>query len=168
MTLSHLFDELRYGRRHIQYMSRDEGFENQNGEGYTKRVNSPDKISKKRPTKSEKALRGILRNQCPSCEQGSVFRGLKMNKACPQCHYPFEREPGYYLGVIILGYFISCFSTVPTLAILIFVLQWPYFTALLIASGQVLLIAPILLRFARLLWLYLDYFADPNRHLHKN
>ncbi len=113
-------------------------------------------------------MRGILGNLCPSCDQGRVFRGMRMRKACPECKYPFEREPGYYLGVIILGYFISCFSTVPTLAILILVLQWPMVTALIIASGQVLLIAPLLLRLSRLAWLYLDYFADPNRHLHKN
>ena len=44
----------------------------------------------------------ILRQRCPRCRAGRVFRGLvDMNPSCPVCGLPFEREQGYFLGPCI-------------------------------------------------------------------
>ena len=43
----------------------------------------------------------ILRQRCPRCFTGQVFRGLiDMNERCPVCDLEFEREPGYFTGAM--------------------------------------------------------------------
>ena len=42
-----------------------------------------------------------LRQRCPVCGKGKIFRGfIKTNERCPVCNFVFEREPGYYTGAI--------------------------------------------------------------------
>jgi hypothetical protein len=53
-------------------------------------------------------LRSVLRQRCPECGQGPVFRGaFRMNDCCPTCGYRFERAPGFYLGGMLFGYAIQ-------------------------------------------------------------
>src|SRR4051812_47007985 len=103
-----------------------------------------------------KVLRGVLGNRCPRCGKGKVFRGLySMNAVCPSCGTKFDREPGFFLGALVLGYFFSAFSTVPTLVICIFVLQVPLVAAIAITCAQIILLNPLIFRLGRLTWLYL-------------
>src|SRR6185295_15533099 len=47
----------------------------------------------------------VLRQRCPRCLEGRVFRGmLAMNDACPECGLVFEREPGYFVGAMYVSY----------------------------------------------------------------
>ena len=49
-----------------------------------------------------------LHRRCPVCRIGRIFGGaVKMNAQCPTCRYVFEREPGYFLGAIAIGYFMG-------------------------------------------------------------
>lgn len=79
----------------------------------------------------------ILREQCPNCRQSPVFEKKShvfqfpvMKKECDNCHYHFDREPGYFLGAMYLSYglavlqglitFLICyffFPNMPTIAI---------------------------------------------------
>ena len=46
------------------------------------------------------ALRGIVRQVCPRCREGAIFRAslwrgyLSMHETCPGCGLKVEREPG--------------------------------------------------------------------------
>ena len=53
-------------------------------------------------------LRAILRQRCPRCRRGRMFRGrLTMNDPCPVCGLVFQREEGYFLGAMYVSYALS-------------------------------------------------------------
>jgi uncharacterized protein (DUF983 family) len=53
-------------------------------------------------------LAAVLRERCPRCLQGHVFRGLiAMNERCPVCGYAFTRESGYFYGAVVFSYTIA-------------------------------------------------------------
>ena len=55
-------------------------------------------------------LNGIFGNCCPRCLEGAVFFGFyAMNPTCPHCGLRFEREPGYFLGAMMVAYFVGAF-----------------------------------------------------------
>src|SRR6058998_576038 len=50
-------------------------------------------------------LRAIIRQRCPVCLQGAMFRGrFEMNATCPVCGHRFEREPGFFQGAMYVSY----------------------------------------------------------------
>jgi uncharacterized protein (DUF983 family) len=107
------------------------------------------------------AIRGIVRNLCPKCRAGAVFRGFySMNKTCPECGLKFEREPGYFMGAMVFGYVIGAASTVPTLIIAIFVCEASIPLAIGVACAQVIFLNPFLFKYCRLAWLWMDRSLD--------
>jgi hypothetical protein len=83
-----------------------------------------------------------------------------MNDRCPQCNYVFNRENGYFLGAVVLGYIFAAFSSVPTFIVGILILKEEIFPTLFVACVQVFVITPPLTRFCRQLWIHLDYRAS--------
>lgn len=81
-----------------------------------------------------------------------------MRERCPQCGHRFEREPGYFLGALYASYFLS----LPLLGILatIFCLwvfpNWPPEWATLLSVVPYLLLVPGVLRYSRVIWMYID------------
>src|SRR6516165_11002909 len=60
------------------------------------------------PPKDRSRLWAGLRQRCPRCCRGQMFRGLlTMNERCPRCGLRFEREPGDYLGAMYFSYALS-------------------------------------------------------------
>ena len=59
------------------------------------------------------AVEGILRQICPRCRQGPMFRPftlrgwLSMYETCPVCHMKFDREQGYFIGAMYVSYGLS-------------------------------------------------------------
>jgi uncharacterized protein (DUF983 family) len=99
----------------------------------------------------------ILSNKCPRCFKGQVFKSfLTMNETCPSCGWKFEREPGYFLGALISGYFLSAFSVVPTLVMGHFVFNLEILPVVAIAVAQVIVMQPLIYRYARLIWLHVE------------
>src|SRR5947208_16960374 len=50
-------------------------------------------------------LRAIIRQRCPVCLQGAMFRGrFEMNATCPVCGHRLEREPGFFQGAMYVSY----------------------------------------------------------------
>jgi uncharacterized protein (DUF983 family) len=103
--------------------------------------------------------------RCPVCGLGRPFAGwLTMRRACPACHYHFEREEGYWLGSMTLNY-----AAVSAPVVLLFVLgtalwSWPIWLQvplwIVTASLSVILLFP----YTRLLWIAFDFlFLGPPR-----
>jgi len=47
----------------------------------------------------------MLRQRCPVCFQGAMFRGrFAMHPTCPVCGHRFEREPGFFQGAMYVSY----------------------------------------------------------------
>ena len=109
-----------------------------------------------------KVLSGTLSNRCPQCTQTYIFDYfVRMRPSCSECGYVYERENGYFMGAVVLGYILGSFSTVPTFIIGIMVMHEELFKVLTLACLQVIVLTPILFRYSRLFWIYLDYRADP-------
>jgi uncharacterized protein (DUF983 family) len=107
-------------------------------------------------------LWAILRQRCPRCRQGRVFRGaLEMNPCCPVCGLSFEREQGYFLGAMYFSYLLS----IPPVLLLVLLVwrltPWRFDIVLAAAFVAYLPFVPAVTRFARVLWLYVDRHFDP-------
>src|SRR5438128_9502553 len=55
----------------------------------------------------------ILRQRCPRCREGAIYRGslfrgwLSMYERCPVCNLKFEREQGYFVGAMYVSYMLA-------------------------------------------------------------
>ncbi len=108
-----------------------------------------------------KRLFALLRQRCPVCLQGPVFRGIfAMHSHCPVCGVKYERETGYFLNSMFIAYTAGFFILVPT-AVLLYFLN----VSLLVFSTAIILetviIYPLLFRYARLVWMHGDQVLDP-------
>jgi uncharacterized protein (DUF983 family) len=114
-------------------------------------------------------LRSIVRQVCPRCREGAIFRTsllrgyLSMHEKCPVCGLQYEREPGYFLGAL---YFSYALSIPPGLAIVLLLWRstgWRFDTVMLAAFVCYLPLVPVVTRWARVLWIYVDRHFDPDR-----
>jgi len=105
--------------------------------------------------------RGILREMCPRCGQGKIFRGfLAMNRACPSCGLQFEREQGYFVGAMYFSYALAILLVLP---VVLGMLMLGFSAAPIYLMGTVtlLVLSPWLFRYSRVLWMYVDQMIDP-------
>jgi len=102
-------------------------------------------------------IRGVCANQCPRCRVGSVFLGFySMNALCPHCGFKFEKEPGYFMGAVFAGYIIVFFSLLPTIVFGLLIKELSLSEMIFVGVSQILIMHPLLFRFSKLIWLYLD------------
>jgi uncharacterized protein (DUF983 family) len=107
------------------------------------------------------SLRSIVRLRCPRCEQGQVFQGvLRMNKECPHCGLPLEREPGFFLGAMYFSYGLAILAALPLCVWLFFRKVDPMWNALA-GTALIALLSPLLIRYSRVIWLHFDQRFDP-------
>ena len=84
-----------------------------------------------------------------------------MHEKCPVCGLKYEREPGYFLGAM---YFSYTLAILPVLAIVLLLWRWtgwPFDTVMLCAFLAHLPFTPAESRWARVLWMYMDWHFDP-------
>ncbi len=106
-------------------------------------------------------LLSIIRLRCPRCATGRVFASLfGMNRQCPLCGLEFEREQGYFVGAMYFGYALSIAEVLPVIVAML--LLGFGAAAIYLTSGLMLLVsAPFLFRYSRVLWMYVDQMIDP-------
>lgn len=105
----------------------------------------------------------LLSSRCPHCLQGKVFAGLwRMHETCPVCGIRFEREQGFFMMSVFIGYVICAVLVVPLLAALYMLHAdvWWY-----VGGSAFILIplAPFIFRYSRVLWLHIDELFDPRK-----
>lgn len=106
------------------------------------------------------ALVSILKQRCPRCGQGALFRSLlKMNKSCETCDLSLEREAGYYSGAMYMSYFLSIFTLIPVWLLLVFK-GMPFIWSLVVVLILNVLMVPLLFRLSRSIWIHMDYGID--------
>lgn len=117
--------------------------------------------------------------KCPNCRKGNMFvhksifplkEMLKMPERCSVCGQKMEIEVGFYYGTGYVSYGLS-------VAVAIFNMVWfavlvgfswknnSFFWYLGITVGMLLLLQPLLMRYSRVLYLYMfvKYQSSPNR-----
>lgn len=112
--------------------------------------------------RSKFRLPAILLLRCGHCLQGPVFYGLfKMHENCPVCGIKFEREQGYFLMSIFIGYCIYFALLIP-LTFWLYLLDlplWELMTIIIIAS---IILVPLVFHYARVIWLHIDEWLSPH------
>ena len=112
-------------------------------------------------------MHGILHQLCPRCRTGKIFRKSvwlfpEMYERCVACGLKFEREDGYFLGAMYIGYGLGV-AAIATLAVLVWaVLKWPLLKSVVGGIVLFLPLAPVLTWMARVLWIYMDKGIDPD------
>jgi uncharacterized protein (DUF983 family) len=108
-------------------------------------------------------LGAVIRLRCPRCLKGKVFRGMfAMNDPCPVCGLIFQREEGYFLGAMYVGYLLACAFFLSGY----FVGSWlfPEVNAFLLVLGITLLylpLAPAVFRYSRVIWMTFERWSCP-------
>jgi uncharacterized protein (DUF983 family) len=117
-----------------------------------------------RPPFGEALKRG-LRLRCPCCGRGPLYRRvLRMYHDCPLCGLRYYREPGYYVGAMIVNYGVTAFFMI---AIYLVSLLLPDFwhvttgTKIIVWMLAAALVSLALVPHARSLWLAVDYWIEP-------
>jgi hypothetical protein len=86
-----------------------------------------------------------------------------MHERCPACELKFEREPGYFLGAMYIGYGLALVTIAILSLLLWWFLRWQIQNAVIGGAVLFLPFAPFLTVMARVLWIYLDQSIDPDR-----
>ena len=105
----------------------------------------------------------LLRLRCPVCRKAPIFAGaVTMHAQCPNCRYVFEREPGYFLGAIVIGYVLAL-PVVTGFGFAIHRLAPGRSWEMDFGIGFVLYLGltPTIFRYARGIWMYFDNWLDP-------
>jgi uncharacterized protein (DUF983 family) len=114
------------------------------------------------------AVSGIFHALCPRCRVGKIFRRSvwlfpRMHERCPACGLKFEREQGYFLGAMYIGYGLGI-GAIAVLAVVVWELfQWPIMKSAVWGIVLFLPLAPVLTWMSRVLWIWMDQGIDPDR-----
>ena len=111
-------------------------------------------------TKSQLAW-DIVRGACPNCRQAKIFKRLfNMHPTCPVCGIVYERETGYFLMSIFVGYGLYYLFGIP--------LVWwllrqgiPMLWFWIISISLVVITLPLVFHYARIIWIHADNLLDP-------
>jgi hypothetical protein len=83
-----------------------------------------------------------------------------MNRTCPVCNIAFEREPGYFLGAMYFSYAMGVAAVTPL--VVVGVLRgWNRPLVGVAAIVELTLLSPLVFRYSRVLWMYMDQHFDP-------
>ncbi len=106
-------------------------------------------------------LIAFLRLRCPHCLRGHIFSGLfRMHERCPVCNIVYERETGYFMNAIFFGYILGFLIILP-LNVYLYIVEAHLFW---FGAGSLLaltLLAPLVFRYSRAIWMHLDEMLDP-------
>ena len=102
-----------------------------------------------------------VRLRCPRCGTGKLFAGMfRMHSNCSDCRLKYERAPGYFLGSAYINYGITAVLIVIGYVSLHFGAGLENRT-LAVPLGAFCLLFPLFFfRYARSLWLGMDYYFD--------
>lgn len=113
-------------------------------------------------TEHPNRLSAILRFRCSHCLEGRVFQSLfRANDTCPICGIQFEREYGYFLMSIFMGYIFSFLAILPAMLIMLLIGGFPIYLYGVVALLILLLLSPLIFRLSRVSWLHIDELLDP-------
>jgi uncharacterized protein (DUF983 family) len=108
-------------------------------------------------------LWAMLRQRCPHCYRGPVFRGwMTTYQRCPVCGTVFQPEEGYFLGAMYASYVLS--SVILGAAFFTgrwLLPDWHPLLVVVLVGVLYLPLVPAVARYARVVWMYFDRWACP-------
>lgn len=102
-------------------------------------------------------IQAILRALCPSCHKGKVTQGIfGIQPKCLCCGYNFIPESGFYMGAMVVSFFLTAVLTVPPLVLFKF-LNVDMEILIALPFIEFLFLGTFLMFYSRILWLHLEY-----------
>jgi uncharacterized protein (DUF983 family) len=112
------------------------------------------------PVGLREMLRRVMGLRCPRCGRGALFRSrFTMNEECAVCAFRFEREQGYFVGAIYVNYALTVFACVIAVVLIDLVVGMSIRAELAVAVPLTVLVPVVLFRYARSLWLGIEYMV---------
>ena len=109
-----------------------------------------------------KIIRWALRLRCPRCGAAPLFRGFfSMYPECLSCRLMFEREQGYFVGAIYINYAATAIITITGYVWLDYLVNLSLAKQLIVWIAFGICFPLFFFRYARSLWLSIDYIFDP-------
>lgn len=121
------------------------------------------------------AIYSTATNTCPRCHRGKVFTEnnpyklgsvFKMEKSCSSCGQVYEKETGFFYGAMYVSYGITAGWFILWFALQNLFLHWEMWTILTVVISWTVLVAPLTLRWSRMLWL--NFFVKYDREVAEN
>ena len=72
----------------------------------------------------------------------------------------FEREPGFWMGWFYINYALGLAVVVP-LAVILLLFDCSWSVVIAVALAELGLLSPLIIRYSRLIWMYMDQSIDP-------
>lgn len=108
-------------------------------------------------------INALIRTRCPRCANDKMFKGVfKMNTTCASCGFKYEREEGYFTSAIVIANFLYALFVAPTILILT-TMDYPTISIVIILTTISIILVPLIFRYARAIWLYLDFYIHPEK-----
>jgi uncharacterized protein (DUF983 family) len=114
-------------------------------------------------TRRRSFLWALLRQRCPRCREGRMFAGsFRMNDPCRVCGRLFQREEGYFLGAMYFSYALATAVLLPLYLVVMLLLPGQdTWVIALVATALYLPFVPVVFRYSRVLWVYVDEIVSP-------
>ena len=101
-----------------------------------------------------------LRLRCPRCGRSPLYaRYFRMHERCAACGLRYEREQGYFVGAIYINYAVTVAVAVGVVLVLDWTLGLTLAQQLAIGVALGALVPLAFFRYARSLWLVLNYLV---------
>jgi uncharacterized protein (DUF983 family) len=109
-----------------------------------------------------RACWSLAKKRCPRCHEGPIFlRGLNVHPRCPNCDLVYEPEPGYFVGSMYISYGMMIILLGAAMFLLHLILPtWDLGVIVLLATAIFVPFVPALTRYARVIWMYFDRWAQ--------
>jgi uncharacterized protein (DUF983 family) len=107
------------------------------------------------------------RCRCPRCREGALFSGWpnRVLPRCPVCGLSYFREPGYYVGGMVITYILAIVVIAVVSLVVFFLLpETGVLTEnekMVIWFASAILLTVGFLRRSYSLWISLDYWIEP-------
>ena len=104
--------------------------------------------------------RRALGLRCPRCGRSALYRGwFRMHERCASCGLRYEREQGYFVGAIYVNYAVTVVVAAGTVLVLDWTIGLSLAAQLTVGIALGALVPVVFFRYARSLWLSLDYLV---------
>lgn len=120
-------------------------------------------------TRGQIIQRGLT-NRCPNCGERTLFKAgtlFEVNRSCPSCGLPIERDEGFFLGSMSLNYGVTIVLYLVPVALLGLTRVISAQAALIAGVAGAILFPALFYRSSRSWWLMSYYFFLP-KHLPAN
>lgn len=112
--------------------------------------------------KSGTKLYSVVNLKCPRCNGGNLYltqnaydlkKFDKMHEKCAECGLRYDIEPGFFLGAMYISYISTVFIAGITTLSLYLILKLSFATIITIDIILLVVISPLVYRYARAIWI---------------